>query len=214
MALPTGIKRLALVTAAVLLVATMATVMFAGPSLAASQPARAVLTAQGSPLHVQATLANGLHVRKRPTTAATAVAVLGPAGSRVDVNCFAFGSSVFGDSVWYHIVHPFSGFVAGFYLDTGRDPAPGIPACSSHRHRHIYHTLANGLHVRTAPTTAAATIVLLAGAGSKVTVNCYAIGSPVFGDSVWYHIVKPLSGFVAGFYLGTGRDPAPGIGHC
>jgi hypothetical protein len=26
--------------------------------------------------------------------------------------------------------------------------------------------------------------------------------------------VKPLSGFVAGFYLDTGRDPAPGIGHC
>ena len=68
--------------------------------------------------------------------------------------------------------------------------------------------------MRTAPTTAAATIVLLAGAGSKVTVNCYAIGSPVFGDSVWYHIVKPLSGFVAGFYLDTGRDPAAGIGHC
>jgi len=26
--------------------------------------------------------------------------------------------------------------------------------------------------------------------------------------------VKPLSGFVAGFYLDTGRDPAAGIGHC
>jgi hypothetical protein len=214
MALSAGIRRLALFAAGVPLVATMATVMFAGPSLAASQPAKAALTAQGSPLHVQATLANGLHVRKRPTTAAPAVAVLGPAGSRVDVNCFAFGSSVFGDSVWYHIVHPFSGFVAGFYLDTGRDPAPGIPACSSHRHRHVYHTLAYGLHVRTAPTTAAATIVLLGAAGSKVTVNCYAIGSPVFGDSVWYHIVKPLSGFVAGFYLDTGRDPAAGISHC
>jgi hypothetical protein len=214
MALPTGIRRLALATAAVPLAVTMATVMFATPSLAASRPAKATLTAQGSPLHVQATLANGLHVRKRPTTAAPAVAVLGPAGSRVDVNCFAFGSSVFGDSVWYHIVHPFSGFVAGFYLDTGRDPAPGIPACSSHRHRHVYHTLAFGLHVRKAPTTAAATIVLLGAAGSKVTVNCYAIGSPAFGDSVWYHIVKPLSGFVAGFYLDTGRDPAAGISHC
>jgi hypothetical protein len=129
MVLPAGIKRLALVAAGVPLVATMATVMFASPSLAASQPAKAALTAQGSPLHVQATLANGLHVRKRPTTAAPAVAVLGPAGSRVDVNCFAFGSSVFGDNVWYHIVHPFSGFVAGFYLDTGRDPAAGISHC-------------------------------------------------------------------------------------
>jgi len=203
MALPTRIKRLA-----------MATIMFASPSLAASQSAKAVLTVQGSSDHVYSTLAHGLHVRVGPTTAATTVAVLGAKGSEVTVNCFAVGSSVFGDSVWYHIVKPLSGFVAGFYLDTGRDPAPGIPACSRHRHQHVYHTLASGLHVRTAPTTTATTIVRLGPAGSKVTVNCFAAGSSVFGDSVWYHIVKPLSGFVAGFYLDTGRDPAPGIGHC
>jgi len=213
MALPTGIKRLALATVGVPLMAAMATVMFASPSLAAPQSAKAVATVQASD-HVYSTLAHGLHVRNRPTTAATAVAVLGPAGSEVVVNCYAFGSSVFGDSVWYHIVKPLSGFVSGFYLDTGRDPAAGIPACSGHRHRHVYHTLANGLHVRTAPTTAATTIVRLGAAGSKVTVNCYSVGSPVFGDSVWYHIVKPLSGYVSGFYLDTGRDPAPGIAHC
>ena len=107
----------------------MATVMFASPSLAASQSAKAVLTAQASSDHVYSTLAHGLHVRKRPATAATAVAVLGPAGSEVVVNCFAVGSPVFGDSVWYHITKPLSGFVAGFYLDTGRDPAPGIGHC-------------------------------------------------------------------------------------
>jgi hypothetical protein len=212
MALPTRIKRLALATAGVPLVAAMATVMSASPSLAAAQPARAVLTAQASSDPVSHTLAHGLHVRTRPTTAAPVVAVLGPAGSHVTVNCFAVGSSVFGDSVWYHIVKPASGFVAGFYLDTGRDPAPGIPACA--RHRHVFHTLANGLRVRKAPTTAAKTIVRLGPAGSHVTVNCFAVGSSVFGDSVWYHIVKPASGFVAGFYLDTGRDPAPGIGRC
>jgi hypothetical protein len=129
MALAAGIKRLALVTAGVPLVATMATVMFASPSLAAAQPAKAVLTARASSGHVYSTLAHGLHVRKGPTTAAPAVAVLGPAGSEVVVNCFAFGGSVFGDSVWYHITKPLSGFVAGFYLNTGRDPAPGIGRC-------------------------------------------------------------------------------------
>jgi len=129
MALPTGIKRLALVTAGVPLVAAMATVMFASPSLAASQAAKTAATAQGSSDHVYRTLARGLHVRQRPTTAATVVAVLGPAGSEVVVNCYAFGSSVFGDSVWYHIVQPLHGYVAGFYLDTGRDPAPGIRHC-------------------------------------------------------------------------------------
>jgi hypothetical protein len=212
MALPTRIKRLALVTAGMPLVAAIATVMSASPSLAASQPAEAVLTAQASSDPVYHTLAHGLHVRTRPTTAAPVVAVLGRAGSHVTVNCFALGSPVFGDSVWYHIVKPATGFVAGFYLDTGRDPAQGIPACT--RHSHVYHTLANGLHVRKEPTTAAKAIVRLGPAGSHVTVNCFALGSSVFGDSVWYHIVKPASGFVAGFYLDTGRDPAPGIGRC
>jgi len=214
MGLPTEIRRLALVTAGAPLVAAMATVMFASPSLAASQSAKAAVTAQASSDHVYSTLVHGLHVRKKPTTAATAVAVLGPAGAEVVVNCYAFGSSVFGDNVWYHIVKPLSGFVTGFYLDTGRDPAAGVPACSGHRHQHVYHTLAHGLHVRTAPTTAATTIVRLGPAGSAVTVNCFAVGTSVFGDSVWYHIVKPLSGYVAGFYLDTGRDPAPGIRHC
>ena len=214
MGLPTGIRRLALVTAGAPLVAAMATVMFASPSLAASQSAKATATAQGSSDHVYSTLVHGLHVRKKPTTAATVVAVLGPAGSQVVVNCYAFGSSVFGDNVWYHIVKPLSGFVTGFYLNTGRDPAAGVPACSGHHHQHVYHTLAHGLHVRTAPTTAATTIVRLGPAGSPVTVNCFAVGTSVFGDSVWYHIVKPLSGYVAGFYLDTGRDPAPGIRHC
>jgi hypothetical protein len=214
MGLPTGIRRLALVTAGAPLVAAMATVMFASPSLAASQSAKAAVTAQASSDHVYSTLVHGLHVRKKPTTAATAVAVLGPAGAEVVVNCYAFGSSVFGDNVWYHIVKPLSGYVTGFYLDTGRDPAAGVPACSGHRHQHVYHTLAHGLHVRTAPTTAATTIVRLGPAGSVVTVNCFAVGTSVFGDSVWYHIVKPLSGYVAGFYLDTGRDPAPGIRHC
>jgi hypothetical protein len=214
MGLPTGIRRLALGMAGAPLVAAMATVMFASPSLAASQSAKAAATAQASSDHVYSTLVHGLHVRKKPTTAATVVAVLGPAGAEVVVNCYAFGSSVFGDNVWYHIVKPLSGFVTGFYLNTGRDPAAGVPACSGHRHQHVYHTLAHGLHVRTAPTTAATTIVRLGPAGSPVTVNCFAVGTSVFGDSVWYHIVKPLSGYVAGFYLDTGRDPAPGIRHC
>ena len=210
MALPTGIKRLALVTAGVPLVATMATVMLASPSLAASQSAKAVLVSQAPSDPVYHTLAKHLHVRKAPTTAATIVAVLGKAGSKVKVNCFAIGSSVFGDSVWYHITKPHTGFVAGFYLDTGRDPAAGIPACG----RHVYHTLAKHLRVRKAPTTAATAVAVLGKAGSKVTVNCFAIGSSVFGDSVWYHITKPHTGFVAGFYLDTGRDPAAGIRRC
>ena len=40
------------------------------------------------------------------------------------------------------------------------------------------------------------------------------MSKPVFGDSIWYHIVKPARGFVAGFYLDTGHDPAAGIRPC
>jgi hypothetical protein len=196
------------------LVAAMATVMFASPSLAASQSAKTVLTVQGSTDHVYSTLAHGLHVRKAPSTVAPTVALLGSAGTEVTVNCFALGSSVFGDNVWYHIANPAFGFVSGFYLNTGHDPAAGIPACSGHRHRHVFHTLAHGLHVRTAPTTTATTVVRLGPAGTKVVVNCFAVGKPVFGDTIWYHIVRPAVGFVSGFYLDTGHDPAAGIRPC
>ena len=127
MALPTGIRRLALVMAGAPLVATMATIMFASPSLAASQSANA--TVHASTDHVYHTLAHGLRVRTAPTTTATTVVRLGAAGSKVTVNCFTVGKPVFGDSVWYHIVKPAHGFVAGFYLDTGRDPAAGIRHC-------------------------------------------------------------------------------------
>src|SRR2546430_16618717 len=155
MALPTGIKRLALVTAGVPLVAAMATVMFVSPHRLGAQPAKAVLTVRASSDHVYSTLAHGLHVRKRPTTAATAVAVLGPAGTEVVVNCFALGSSVFGDSVWYHITKPLSGFVAGFYPAPPPGPAPGAPAFSARPPPHPRHPLAERLPVPAAPATAA-----------------------------------------------------------
>jgi hypothetical protein len=71
----------------------------------------------------------GLLVRNAPSASAAIVGVLGPAGSRVAVNCYALGRSVSGDSVWYHLVAPHTGYAAGFYLNTGGDPAHGIPQC-------------------------------------------------------------------------------------
>lgn len=57
-----------------------------------------------------------------------------PAGQWMALHCWTYGDPVNGDNVWYHIdwVSPYDGhegFVAGFHLDTGRDPAPGIPVC-------------------------------------------------------------------------------------
>jgi len=213
MVLPTRIRRLALIAAGVPLAATMTTMMLASP-VAAAPSANAALVRPASTVHHYRTVVRHLRVRKAPHTAAPVVHVLGAAGTRVSVTCFAVGSSVNGDRIWYHIVAPAAGFVAGFYLNTGRDPAAGIPACFRHPHGHVFHTLAHGLRVRTAPRTTATTIVRLGPAGTKVAVNCFVVGKPVFGDSVWYHIVRPARGFVAGFYLDTGHDPAAGIRPC
>ncbi len=129
MGLPTGIRRLALIVAAGPLAAAMTTVMLASPSAAATQSAGVAVIHQAPAGHTYRTLVTGLRIRKAPHTLAPVVDVLGAAGSRVTVNCFAYGSSIFGDPVWYHTVAPRAGFVAGYYLNTGRDPAPGIPHC-------------------------------------------------------------------------------------
>ena len=129
MVLPTGIKRLALAAAGAPLVATMTMVMLASPSSAAPQPVQAAVVHQASSGQVFRTLHTGLRVRKRPSTSAKIVDVLGAVGSKVRVNCFTHGSTVFGNNVWYHIVKPHNGFVAGFYLGTGGDPAAGIRRC-------------------------------------------------------------------------------------
>jgi hypothetical protein len=81
------------------------------------------------PQHTYQTVVTGLRVRKAPGTSASIITVLGAAGSPVAVDCYALGSSVLGDSVWYHLVAPVTGYVAGAYLNTGRDPASGIPQC-------------------------------------------------------------------------------------
>ena len=90
--------------------------------------------------------------------------------------------------------------------------AAGVPACAVRQR--TFRTLHTGLRVRKRPSTSAKIVAVLGTVGSKVTVNCFTHGSTVFGNNVWYHIVKPHNGFVAGFYLGTGGDPAAGIRHC
>jgi len=210
MVLPTRIRRLALIAAGVPLAATMTTMMLASP-VAAAPSANAALVRPASTVHHYRTVVRHLRVRKAPHTAAPVVHVLGAAGTRVSVTCFAVGSSVNGDRIWYHIVAPAAGFVAGFYLNTGRDPAAGVPACEV---LHLYRTLVTGLRVRAKPSTTSAVVHVLGAAGSLVVVNCFKTGTPVFKDNVWYHLVAPHYGFVAGVHLNTGQDPAKGVRHC
>ena len=210
MVLPTRIRRLALIAAGVPLAATMTTMMLASP-VAAAPSANAALVRPASTVHHYRTVVRHLRVRKAPHTAAPVVHVLGAAGTRVSVTCFAVGSSVNGDRIWYHIIAPAAGFVAGFYLNTGRDPAAGVPACEV---LHLYRTLVTGLRVRAKPSTSSAVVHVLGAAGSLVVVNCFKTGTPVFKDNVWYHLVAPHYGFVAGVHLNTGQDPAKGVRHC
>ena len=128
MVLPTRIRRLALMAAGVPLAATMTTMMLASP-VAAAPAANAALARPAAAVHHYRTVVTGLRVRKAPHTRAPVVHVLGAAGTRVSVSCFAVGSPVGGDRIWYHIVAPHNGFVAGVHLNTGQDPARGVRHC-------------------------------------------------------------------------------------
>jgi hypothetical protein len=78
---------------------------------------------------VYRTLVAGVHIRYWPTAFATRLATIQKMGSRVTVDCYVRGESIGGDDVWYHVTAPVAGFVSGAHLNTGHDPAYGIPAC-------------------------------------------------------------------------------------
>ncbi len=71
----------------------------------------------------------GLRIRSAPSTGASIAGSLGPVGSRVKIDCYVKGSTVFQDPIWYHAVGPEVGYVSGRLLNTGGDPAPGVPRC-------------------------------------------------------------------------------------
>ena len=70
-----------------------------------------------------------LKIRDKPTFASTVLATLGPIGTAAVVSCWTTGSTVLSDSTWYYESSPATGYVSGRYLNTGIDPAPGVPRC-------------------------------------------------------------------------------------
>jgi hypothetical protein len=195
--------------------------MTAAPASAAPASAATILSTAAQATAAQApartfvyqTLVDGLAVRAATSATSMKRAVLGAAGTKVRVRCYAVGQSVNGDNVWYRITAPSTGVVVGFYLNTGSDPALGIPRCAG-RFWHVYRTLVTGLAVRKAASSTSTKRAALGTAGTEVSVRCYAVGESVSGDGVWYRITAPRAGMVSGFYLNTGRDPATGIRHC
>jgi hypothetical protein len=124
--------------------------------------------------------------------------------------------SVFGSGQWanHHRLHQYRGNVTqtfgGITLNIDQDfmnvRLAGV--------QHAYQTVVTALRVHSAPRISAATVAVLGAAGTRVAVDCYTLGTSVFGDSAWYHLVAPYTGYVAGFYLSTGRDPAAGVPRC
>jgi len=70
-----------------------------------------------------------LRIRTAPSTSATIAGHLASVGSEVKVTCYVTGTAVYDDPVWYRAVAPASGYVSGRMLNTGGDPAPGVPRC-------------------------------------------------------------------------------------
>jgi len=123
--------------------------------------------------------------------------------------------SVYGPGQWvnHHRLHQYNGNITQTYggvtINIDQDYMDVRLATAS-----TFQTVVAGLRVHNAPSASAATIGVLGVAGSRVAVNCYAVGAPVFGDHAWYHLVAPQAGYVAGYYLNTGRDPAAGVPLC
>jgi hypothetical protein len=196
---------------AILAAVTTMTVGLAGPA-SAQRAARG----QGERARTVtlATLVRGVAVRSKPSPAAKLAGRIRDRGTEVTVQCYTSGARVAGNPIWYQVSRPLRGFVTSYYVNSHEDPAAGVGRCAAQPFSRTYHTLVRGVHIRYWPTTRARRLATLGRMGSKVTITCYVSGQRVDGDSVWYHSVRPLAGFVAGTNLNTGRDPAYRIPAC
>jgi hypothetical protein len=198
----------------------------AGPASAAVHHRPAVHHRQVSHRRADATvtlrtLVGQIRVHTQPAIAAKVTGTIRRSGTRVTISCYSRGDRVAGNPVWYRLSRPLQGFVTSYYIDSHYDPVSGVARCAAVQHRdpkpsfqRMYRTLVKGVHVRYWPTAMATRLATLGRVGSRVTVDCYVAGQKIDGDAIWYHVTRPVAGFVAGRYLNTGEDPAYGIPAC
>ncbi len=136
------------------------------------------------------------------------------AGTTVGVTCWTTGTSYKNISVWYQVTGPIAGYVPAFNLAAHFSPAARVPHCLVPAFKFRYYSLEANLHIRTSPSISASISGLLGKMGSRVVINCFTPGTPVFGDPVWYRTQSPATGYVSGRLLNTGGDPAPGVPRC
>jgi hypothetical protein len=160
------------------------------------------------------TLAARVHVRTGPKFSFRVRATIRTRGTALTVSCYVYGSRIAGNTVWYRLSRPVTGYVTSYYMDSHYDPVRGVSRCKTAQFSRNYRIVVRGVHIRFWPSAFAARLATLGRVGSEVAVNCYSYGESIRGDRIWYHITRPVSGFVSGTHLNTGRDPAPGIPAC
>ncbi|HXW44507.1 MAG TPA: hypothetical protein VEL03_06960 [Streptosporangiaceae bacterium] len=160
------------------------------------------------------TLEGNVGVRSGPSTTAHLIGHISPSGTTVTVDCYVYGGQVAGNPVWYRVSRPLSGYLTSYYMDSHYDPVRGVRRCRPPQFRRTYHALVRGVHIRYWPAAFAQRLATLGRVGTRVSVNCYTYGQDIQGDRVWYHVVRPMAGYVAGLHLNTGRDPASGVPRC
>ncbi|WP_143264004.1 hypothetical protein [Amycolatopsis kentuckyensis] len=89
----------------------------------------------------------------------------------------------------------------------------GYPSCAN--------TLTS-VNLRTGASSKSGYILTMPG-DYPFSLGCWTTGEPINGDSVWYYglyqhdenaVPVWTYGWVTGYWLATGHDPAPGIAHC
>ncbi len=195
---------------AVVVAAAAATVVLASSAAAATQASHRHKTT-GRSLQ---TLFSSVRVFTSASDTGAIKGKLAGLGTGVSVLCWTTGAYYKDTTVWYEISAPFPGYVSAFSLNAHYAPAVGMPHCLAPAFREEFNTLEANLKIRTAASTTATIAGYLGGIGSKVRIDCYIKGTPVFDDPVWYHAVSPATGYVTGRLLNTGGDPLPGVPRC
>jgi hypothetical protein len=53
-----------------------------------------------------------------------------PKGTTIYVDCWAYGTAVNGNTIWYYVWwNGYDGMAAGDYINTGHDPNPSVSQC-------------------------------------------------------------------------------------
>ena len=62
-------------------------------------------------------------------------------------------------------------------------------------------TTVSGLNVRSGPSTSSKIVARMSSAGTAVSIDCYTRGQSIYGQTIWYRITAPHTGYVTAYYV-------------